>query len=527
MAVQRNGLFNAPPDVLNAISYFISGIEILLLWFTGSKRLLYTMSELGGVKRLVLKTNGLKHLDSWPLIIPSFKRLEELKLHFGCGNVVNGNMKAAFESWPKSIRKLTLSFRDAESCWKHVDASVCFPNLEDLELDGWSAFLGTYLHKMPNLQRLSLTGNRSAAVKKIIDLLPQGFKHLELSFNPSVLTEELKALPATLKTLDVGSSHMTRKDIAHLPRSLTSASIFFNKLKSFAGVTRDLPPGLINLTISGYAHDRNAHQATINLDAKDLPSTLESFNMLAGIWKFKLKDLPQGLTQLKVPYFATTPMNASEFPPRITSLTILEPPEAFTDHNLEILPKTLTSLHIGGRKIEVTDEAIAHHLPPNLTALHIPYAQSITGKCFALLPRSLYHLELGSVDVQDANIGDLPHFVESLYLPNAKHLTNACARLLPRGLTVLVITDAVHFNFACVPDLPLYIGKLDLGQTGVAEKYNNDRDRRSRRKQHNLKLLPDPITPEQQKLLDKADAEDAKNPKEDPRGRYPLELTFI
>lgn len=498
MASFRSGLFNAHPDVLNEISYFISGNEIVLLWMTGCRRLLYSMSELGGVKRLVLSAD--KHLDSWPLIIPCFKRLEELSLNFGYTTVVGGSMRDACQFWPKSIRKLYLSMRQAESCWKTFKIAECFPNLEDLTLSGWTAFLGSYVSQMPNLTRLRLNQNTTSSIDLIVQKLPPCLKHLELPSNPHVSSASLEILPRELRTLDISSCRLTSSEfelIGAMPM-LTSLTISLNDSGiRLTEILTKLPRMLRELNV------KDGGEADMNL--LDLPPLLETLTVKAydsQLHGVVFSQLPRTITSLSLSGASIEVCEASDFPPNLKHLDLASATFTLKNSFFALLPRGLVTLELGGRAIknEVNDNCVPF-LPPNLITLNAP-SLNISGYAFAQLPRTLYYIGLGSEVVHDEHIGDLPPFVLSLVLSKVTLLTDACARLMPRGIRSLSISSGVAFTFACVPHLPPFIDNIDMGQTGVAEKYQNDRARRAKTKLANARFIPDPLTPEQKKLLD-------------------------
>lgn len=476
------GLFNATPDVINEISYFISGNEIYLLWLTGCKRLMYTMCQLGGVKRLVLRPKEMKHSDSWPPIIPLFKRLEDLSIIFGSASVLPNTEKETFASWPKTIRRLQLDYRSAESCWKNVDIAACFPRLETLELDGWTAFLPAYLAKMPTLTSLSLNLNNSSRIDDLIKVLPRELEHLRLPYNDKVSVNTIKLLPKGLKTLHTHATGMNPDAILHLPLTLTDLVIGLGDVRHLD----KLPRTLLHLTL---ASRYNTPSSTI--PSIDLPPKLQTLEIKNRNATLDLTTLPKGLTRLIIYEPTMAIVEYETLPATLTQLSIAEPQVKIDDSLILNLPKGLTCFEIEKcpKGCTMTNANIPA-LPPRLTKLVIAPKCEITGECFALLPRTLYWLELGASNVSDQHISDLPPFLDRLSLPFAQDLTNACAKHLPRGLITLLI-GSEHFSFACVPDLPLFINRLEMGQTGVPDKYFIERDKRSKQAPAYMKLLPD------------------------------------
>lgn len=478
----RHGLFNVPPDIINELSYYLSGKDALYLWLTGCQRLRYTMCELRGLRRLHLQTSGSKHLRMWPVIISSFKNLEELSLNFGSPVVVEGSIKQAFESWPKTIRRLKLCFREAETCWSKISCLECFPNIEELDLDGWSGFKAVSFDNMPaSLTSLILRGNNSAAIASVFKRLPSDFQRIELSFNNKVELEALKALPQNLKSLSLPGSNLKLEWIPYIPRSVTHLAIALYDSSQLAQVVPLLPPGLVYFKFYvGF----NWNQVTV-MDAALLPATLQTLAMAMAPYSFAIKDLPRGLTSLSI---AEPLQHANEFSCLPSLLRRLELHGAsLTDDFTTYLPRSLTSLILHRARtsekpiaFSLTDKCIPN-LPRNLLELIIELSDELTSECFAELPRFLHTLELTRLtQASDEHFKDLPKFLHKLYLQSATGLTDECAADLPRNIAALRILNSPLFTCGCIDDLPAFINDLDLGPNGINDKYTTDRNRRSK-----------------------------------------------
>lgn len=472
------GLFNATPDVINEISYFISGNEIYLLWLTGCKRLMYTMCQLGGVKRLVLSPKESKHSDSWPPIVPLFKRLEDLTIRFGSASYLPNTEKTVFASWPKTIRRLRLEYRGAESCWKTVDIAACFPYLETLELDGWTAFLPRYATRMPTLTSLTLQSNNTKMINDLVKALPRELEHLRLPYNSHFDKSTFDLLPVGLKTLHLPSAELQPKCAAALPRSMTDLQINLRGATTLS----ELPPKLLHLLlITGGG----------SVPTGDLNSRLQSLELRVRMCFFKVNTLPEALTKLIVTEPTIDLEEYAHLPASLTHLSLIAPQVKVDDTLFSCLPQGLTTIEIERCPKGCTlTNAIIPLLPPRLTSLVILPKCDITGESIAILPKTLYCLKLGAQNVLDQHVTDLPPFLDTLSLEFAQDLTNACIKALPRGLKWLNI-GSEHLTFACVPDLPLYIHTLVIGQTGVPDKYFIERDKRSKQAPAYMRLLPD------------------------------------
>ena len=440
------------------------------------------MCELGGLRRLHLQTSGSKHLRMWPVVIASFKNLEELSLNFGAPIVVEGSLQQAFESWPKSIRRLKLSFREAETCWSKLSAEKCFPNIEELDLDGWSGFKAVSFDNMPpTLTSLILRGNNSAAFASVVKRLPHDFKRLSLPFNSKIGLDVIQALPQNIKSLSIPSSNLEVAWISVIPKSVTDLSMGVWKAHDLATAVSRLPPNLVELRLRT---GPDWHQPA-RLDASLLPETLQTLSLDSSPHSLAVKDLPRGITSLTInePVF-----HFSEFSCLPTQLTRLELRGAsLFDEFVSYLPRSITALFLYRPytsdtpiPFSLTDECIPN-LPRNLLSLVITQSDGLTSKCFAELPRFLHTLELpGLVHASDEHFKDLPKYLHKLYLDHAEGLTDECAQDLPRNINALKILKSPLLTCGCIDDLPAFLNDLDLGPNGINDKYKADRKRRSK-----------------------------------------------
>ena len=451
---------------------------------TGCKRLMYTMTDLAGLRRLCLKTRGFSHLGHWPVVISAFKGLQELNLDFGAPNVIGGSIIAAFASWPKTIRKLRLSFREAEKCWNQVKTSEYFPCLEELDLEGWSGFKAAFIKDMPpNFSSLILRSNTSSFITNIIAALPRDFQHLSLLANPNVDRVSLEALPPTLKTLRLEASTLEASWVLLIPSTVTNLTVRVEG-DHIEGFLKGLPPNLKCLSLStGWSSGMHTF-----MDASKLPSTLETLRIIGSTdITMKLEDLPENLTALELDNPSMPVASYERLPRTLRHLQLKSAPRSLLcDRLIEVLPKTLYTLCVRvpnyPRVVGLLTEDAIPNLPANLSELVLFPSDKITGESFAKLPRLLSVLDLHTTTfILDEHIQHLPKYLQVLRIPLARNLTNAFAPLLPRGLSELIITENDNFTFDCVPDLPPYINKLELGHTGVKDRYESERLKRSKK----------------------------------------------
>lgn len=478
MGQQRYGLWNAPPEVINEISNFIKGVDVISLWLCGSKRLMYGMSEQGGVTRLLLKVGIMNHLISWPTIISQLKSLQVLGLDVGSQSIITGDPYKAMKTWPKSIRELRLSYRDSERVWSDMkNSSELFPNLEIVQLSGWGAFgVKAMQHLPPTVTTLNLRTNTALTSSTLREYLPRHILHLYLPCNDRFDSSCCPTLPETLLTLHVPSwgVRLDHHDIAALPRSLTDLS-FRPPPDNVTATIRALPKGLKHLQLT------NGFGSTTEFGlSSPLPETLLSFVVVYGTLKTEIKNLPRSLTRLECPTIDFGEQEIANLPQGLTTLCI-EAPLGFQDGSaLENLPQGITKLSFANQ-LPLKDDCI-RLLPRGLRHLSLPGCYQLTGNCFADLPRGVCKLNLASItQVTDEQIAFLPPFLLKLNLRKCRFLTDLFAKSLPRGLKELIIEDNNNFTFSCVSSLPTHIDSLALGHNGVVDKYQIEKNKRSKR----------------------------------------------
>jgi len=473
MASQRYGLWNAPPEVINEISSYIVGQDVLSLWLCGSKRLMYGMAEQGGVTRLLLKVGFMKHLRCWPSIISELKGLHVLALDVGSQSTIRGSAVDAFKTWPRSIRELILSYREAEQIWSTMPNSAdLFPNLKILRLAGRGAFGASAMKNLPpTVTTLQLTTNSALTAATLREHLPRHILHLILPCNERFDSSCCTTLPETLQTLHVPGwgVHLNATDIASLPRTITDIKIRLSADNTSAKL-KALPNGLKHLKIAiGW-------NCSIEF-GRILPVHLLSLVILDGSTSFKFADLPSTLTKIRIPEMTVEDSDLALLPQGLLSLS-LDDPKRITDEGIAALPRGLKKLVIK-KKCLLTDECVPL-LPTVLRVLWLPQCSLMTGKCFKELPRGIYSLNLASIrQVKDEQIAELPPYLLALNLGSARDLTDAFAKSLSRGLTSLVISDNPNFTFACVPWLPTHISDVNLGHNGVVDKYRIEQKKRA------------------------------------------------
>jgi hypothetical protein len=441
---------------------------------------MYKMGEQGGAVRLTI--SGWRDLIRWPSIIPQLKRLEELSINLGTSANISGNAVAALAMWPNTLTSLHLSYREAEKIWTlpnktALDIIDYFPKLEHLHLEGWTGFSAQCARNLPPaLKTLWLPVNRALAKQcpNLSECLPEGLLHLAL--DGENFTDQMCAhLPSGLQTLELfNASHISPAGIRALPQSLTRfrlgwsntvsdesvqalprsvKSVFFNHARDLTEKVFEFwPPLLEELEVCGYEQ----HLSWIAHHVAEFPRSMTFLKLSGQLERLEDKHLaflPKVLTTLQL-----------DFCPLIT------------DHGFSLLPRGLRSLGIHTSN-NVTDEGM-RHLPPYLDILRLPKNQVISGKSFVSLPRYLSKLELPAITlVEDQDIIHLPRLLTTLDLASVADLRDGFATSLPRTITALKLSSIKHLTFKCVPYLPPYMRDIDLGQTGVADRYNSERKR--------------------------------------------------
>lgn len=304
--------------------------------------------------------------------------------------------------------------------------------------------------------------------------------------------QDLLKLPSSLRTLNACVTRSVITDWRHLPSHLTKLS-----LRSFASTGIHLSPPT---SISNGASSPSQSTESI------LPDSLTDLRILAKV-VILFEHLPRALTRLQLDGEIVKPLsdarssastsasasasaqqgNETSFkdddftllPSRLLQLTLgsFSSTSTITSRCLSLLPRGLEKLTIKG---EMAFESL-DHLPPLLSLLHLPNISSLNPSSFIpLLPRYITNLDLGSISsfTDDHFSSPLPPYLRHLNLSSAKLITDKIAPLLPRQLLTLIIKDNGNFSFASVPSFPPFIDLIELGYSGVTDKYISERKRR-------------------------------------------------
>lgn len=165
----------------------------------------------------------------------------------------------------------------------HGELAVTLGNIATFDLGhfgGWAKL---------NVGTLKISGSKLLDISAVSKL--SRLRSLSLSDSGGVSDAQLRDLPASLTTLDLGRTGVTDASIKNLPRGLSILNLGSTKVTGVG--FRDLPPGL----------------ASLNLE-------------FTGVTDEYLADLPRSLQHLGLGYTRVTDAGISKLPQGITSLDL-------------------------------------------------------------------------------------------------------------------------------------------------------------------------------------------------------------
>lgn len=400
-------LANLPPELLDLILGFKgSASSIINLWLCGNSFL--TNKLAGSLTQVQLITSEISSLI-YPRFISSLRNLRNLSLetlHDEPSDIFV--WQEALKLLSKQLQVLKINTQHPHSLFinygpqdtsslsqpistvyargssPYIDIGQLFPLLHTLEVDvfqaiGFPALPATL--KVLKCNRHMLTPHNN----KFFSLLPPSLVSLDAVVHEAELADDWAEAPANLEHISYMGIHPKHysDDLTWVPRNLKTGNWtcfwIWNALKSSTA-----PPQLECLQIDHVNLDSFAEKGLIW--TSELPRNLTSLNLT---WNEKffgqyVKSLPRTLTELSI--YGNQPFGWDEhmdtlhalgeaafhshfWPPRLRSLTFSDQP--FKPLELQLLPKTLTSLSFCLNQYESPATIDAHHLSPLLRKLSI------------------------------------------------------------------------------------------------------------------------------------------------------------
>lgn len=260
--------------------------------------------------------------------------------------------------------------------------------------------------------------------------IPFKFSYLRIA-NAQLSTRACRHLSQTTFLTEMDLQYLDLSLVKHLPKTLTK--LIAMKVFLMPGLFANLPKGLTFLHLGA---------STTPYDTWTDPSTSLSCNILA-------------MHEILLPSQTSDDFWTGEacLPPNLTTLglaTRIEHGDLFARQDMQ----KLTRLTLQG-SIYITNLGIPH-LSRELVQLHMPFARTISGKCFKDLPKSLTWLSLEATwEVYDEDIQHLPLTLEYLNLQSASSLTDSCLKSLPRSLKSLDLRQCQKITNSHLSDLPI------------------------------------------------------------------------
>ena len=322
----------------------------------------------------------------------------------------------------------------------------------------WSAEDGTL-----NLPKWVMSQLSVAGLEKIKNI---PVKRMTLSHAPHLSDAHIAVLPSTLTHLNFdeqSGASITDECIRRLPRQLRSLHLPTTLLSCFAAT--HLPPALTELSLpitSQFVSDI------------PLPSGLTSLRLGDTSLFSDFSILPKSLQHIdlgRCPVF--TDADFAKLPSQILAFSISEN-SLITSQSIPQLPRTLTSLRIGGNALFGVANR-EEDWPPGLVCLELPDNTSLASTGHTSNGNSLTHRSArprgdavsggsasGHTTGGSSDALVLPPGLTRLELTANEHITNDYVGQLPKSLTFLEVSDETYLTEAGLPHLPPALTTLNI-----------------------------------------------------------------
>lgn len=320
-------LSDMPPIVFGLIVPFLRISDVVSLYLTGTRRLIYSLSDFKGTKEIAFyleEDPGVTKMPNFSRLLPSLRRLSIL-------NVPHGSVVSVAQTpltyLPSSLEHLELHFYSARDWFFHlpqnsghahlfspqaaaaqglkppIDNSPwrpsLFPNLRTLKLSGGSS-CGCWSNVAfaPNLESLYLE-NTDGLRGGHLASLPTSLTELRVPFNSSLKPSDFGDLPRNLQTLELAKfayDNFGKKldeaqaQLAKLPQLTWMNFMLYNW--SDPKILDALPSSLLKLRLDG-------HFKTTQAIVQSLPRKLIYLDAALALSPAWVPDLPLFLEELR------------------------------------------------------------------------------------------------------------------------------------------------------------------------------------------------------------------------------------
>lgn len=381
-------LENLPVEVLANILNGAFSWAAIELWKTGSSTIRAKLAN-GGIRELALVDLRPGSLSQWPQCINEF-RLRSLSFQVSSTSTDTTMLHAHLRSLDSGLQRLVLHIPGAAG-------AIFGRHLKSADSDAPS--LSPPI-KRPKTGRSGSRTQDEAFEYWDLNATHAVLEHLEL-VDPIFAFSEIvgfSRLPRALHTLKVLLRPGLRNwSLAELPPNLTSLSLPFSSIDAAALETM-LPKSLTHLSGDSLGHDALLALAKSPRLLPHLERFPESESRLQPIYTtlmdFKV-PLPYNLHSLVLHGEEEEPQEI-ELPNKLRVLSAvrkLQSQDLDSATLKQYLPTTLTELHAN----EINWKAVTTSVwPSTLTKISVVRDGKFNAQCFALLPRGLQHLNIGS-----------------------------------------------------------------------------------------------------------------------------------
>ena len=306
---------------------------------------------------------------TWPATLTSFE------LKYGAFSSPN------FSSLPRNLKELYV---------KTIGPSSSAADIPDLLLQG-QTFLNTIDEQKWRELKLELQSDRD---RELDDLQKTQFDE----YIAEVEKGRLYGLPLTLERIVVRDGYPHSGDIPLYPPKLRITDSFFSLCSS---ALETLPPrSLTQLTIRVYLHDRIGPTHVLN--SLKQSKSVKKFTLVHyqdSRCDYMLPWVPRDLFELSLDSHLIADIDLGKLPQHLRVLHIHRPPPNVAQLWADLMPKTLTVLHIPQWVLQGSD---CSKMPPLLERLIVKVSNlfPFSMEQFEQLPSTLHHGLISQVDLE-------------------------------------------------------------------------------------------------------------------------------
>jgi hypothetical protein len=527
VSITKFNFTHISPAILELITEYLSGFDVMALCFTCSKALWSRMRAGGARKFIILPTTEQSWSGPYFGLLQHLPRLTTIVIHQNRLPVWQAGYKL-FECFPSTVRSISLNLPMPMGEWLLIDSSSTIKldqipiatSSEHSTVDSSNTFCSPDRPASKPSRTVPKRKNKNA-MKKAKELMPVvKEKKMTRSVDPSAnshsnerpvsmpqftmatIFPQLESLIISGGVRYLGVSHVDRPSIQYPPETLAFAKALF---------IQSLPPSLCHISlpdVGSYTWKllESLPRSLITLDLtcmrtnipagafKNLPPELTDLTLDTSLCHFPsgfplFQGLPTSIERLSWSHEIMSESSNAETDligfvgHPMTNLTLRMTRnllQKLGSNLLKQLPRRLTNLKIVSSYGHISSDSSWSDLPQSLTSFTYlgvpePFISKVVG-----MPSQLTYLNLKSiVMIDDDDIASLPRSIETLMLETHKLAFNEhtcrdswCSRQCEEALQSTQSHARIRrLSDACALSLPPFLTFLQLENTYFGEQF--------------------------------------------------------